>query len=39
MTQPLVQINNIVKHYTRGKQVVEVLHGITLTSRRAISSR
>jgi putative ABC transport system ATP-binding protein len=30
MTQPLVQINNIVKHYTRGKQVVEVLHGITL---------
>ena len=30
MTQPLVQINNVVKHYTRGKQVVEVLHGITL---------
>ncbi|GMU42852.1 MAG: ABC transporter ATP-binding protein [Xanthomonadales bacterium] len=31
MTQALVQINNVVKHYTRGKQVVEVLHGITLT--------
>ena len=30
MTQALVQINNVVKHYTRGKQVVEVLHGITL---------
>jgi len=30
MTQALVQINNVVKHYSRGKQVVEVLHGITL---------
>ncbi|HWS26256.1 MAG TPA: ABC transporter ATP-binding protein [Xanthomonadales bacterium] len=31
MTEALVQINNVVKHYTRGKQKVEVLHGITLT--------
>lgn len=30
MTEALVQINNVVKHYTRGKQKVEVLHGITL---------
>ena len=30
MTEALVQINNVVKHYTRGKQTVEVLHGITL---------
>ncbi len=31
MTEALVQINNVVKHYTRGKQKVEVLHGITLS--------
>ena len=30
MTEALVQIHNVVKHYTRGKQRVEVLHGITL---------
>jgi putative ABC transport system ATP-binding protein len=30
MTEALVQIHNVVKHYTRGKQTVEVLHGITL---------
>jgi putative ABC transport system ATP-binding protein len=30
MTEALVQIRNVVKHYTRGKQTVEVLHGITL---------
>ncbi len=30
MTEALVQINNVVKNYTRGKQTVEVLHGITL---------
>ena len=30
MTEALVQIQNVVKHYTRGKQRVEVLHGITL---------
>ena len=26
----LVQIRQLVKHYTRGKQTVEVLHGIDL---------
>jgi len=31
MTQALVQINNVTKHYSRGKQKVEVLHGITLS--------
>jgi len=30
MTEALIQIKNVVKHYTRGKQKVEVLHGITL---------
>lgn len=30
MTEALVQIKNVVKNYTRGKQTVEVLHGITL---------
>jgi putative ABC transport system ATP-binding protein len=30
VTEALVQIHNVVKHYTRGKQTVEVLHGITL---------
>jgi putative ABC transport system ATP-binding protein len=30
MTEALIQIRNVVKHYTRGKQKVEVLHGITL---------
>ena len=30
MSEALIKINNVVKHYTRGKQKVEVLHGITL---------
>ena len=30
MTEPLVQIRSLTKHYTRGKQTVEVLHGIDL---------
>jgi putative ABC transport system ATP-binding protein len=30
MSAPLVQIRQLVKHYTRGKQTVEVLHGIDL---------
>lgn len=30
MTEALVQIKNVIKNYTRGKQTVEVLHGITL---------
>ncbi|MCB1601800.1 MAG: ABC transporter ATP-binding protein [Lysobacterales bacterium] len=30
MTEALIQIKNVVKYYTRGKQKVEVLHGITL---------
>lgn len=30
MSEALIQIKNVVKHYTRGKQKVEVLHGITL---------
>ncbi len=30
MTEALIQIKNVTKHYTRGKQKVEVLHGITL---------
>ncbi|GAB2663415.1 ABC transporter ATP-binding protein [Arenimonas aestuarii] len=30
MTESLVQIRNLTKHYTRGKQTVEVLHGIDL---------
>ena len=30
MTDPLVQIRGLTKHYTRGKQTVEVLHGIDL---------
>ena len=30
MSDALVQIRQLVKHYTRGKQTVEVLHGIDL---------
>jgi len=30
MTESLVQIRQLTKHYTRGKQTVEVLHGIDL---------
>jgi putative ABC transport system ATP-binding protein len=30
MTDSLVQIRQLTKHYTRGKQTVEVLHGIDL---------
>jgi putative ABC transport system ATP-binding protein len=30
MSEPLVQIRQLTKHYTRGKQKVEVLHGIDL---------
>jgi len=30
MTESLVQIRSLTKHYTRGKQTVEVLHGIDL---------
>ncbi|PRH82869.1 ABC transporter ATP-binding protein [Arenimonas caeni] len=30
MTESLVQIRQLAKHYTRGKQTVEVLHGIDL---------
>ena len=30
MSTALVQIRQLVKHYTRGKQTVEVLHGIDL---------
>ena len=30
MTESLVQIRQLTKHYTRGKQSVEVLHGIDL---------
>lgn len=30
MSEALIQIKNVVKHYSRGKQKVEVLHGITL---------
>ena len=30
MSEALIKINNVVKHYVRGKQKVEVLHGITL---------
>ncbi len=30
MTDSLVQIRQLAKHYTRGKQTVEVLHGIDL---------
>lgn len=30
MSDPLVQIRQLTKHYTRGKQTVEVLHGIDL---------
>ncbi len=30
MSDALVQIRNITKHYTRGKQKVEVLHGLSI---------
>src|SRR5690606_25590369 len=30
MSDSLVQIRQLTKHYTRGKQTVEVLHGIDL---------
>jgi putative ABC transport system ATP-binding protein len=30
MSEPLVQIRHLTKNYTRGKQAVEVLHGIDL---------
>jgi putative ABC transport system ATP-binding protein len=30
MTEPMVQVHNVTKVYERGKQQVEVLHGLTL---------
>ena len=39
MVNSMVQIRNVTKVYERGKQKVEVLHGLTWISRRAISSR
>ena len=39
MSESMVQVKNVTKVYERGKQKVEVLHGLTSTSRRATSSR
>jgi putative ABC transport system ATP-binding protein len=30
MTEPIVSLRNVVKHYVRGKQSIEVLQGLTL---------
>ena len=30
MSEAMVQVRNVVKSYVRGKQKVEVLHGLTL---------
>jgi ABC-type dipeptide/oligopeptide/nickel transport system ATPase subunit len=30
MSEPMVQVRNVTKVYERGKQKVEVLHGLTL---------
>ena len=39
MSEPMVQVHNVTKVYERGKQKVEVLHGLTLDIPRATSSR
>ena len=30
MSEPMVQVHNVTKVYERGKQQIEVLHGLTL---------
>ena len=39
MSESLVQIRDLTKNYERGKQKVEVLHGIDIDIRAAISWR